>query len=167
MSPFLRLIYVKGKGDFVNYIKEAENYLKYYRHLQKSLDNTEREINYLKLRDMPRYIKASQMEETEIRSMMGKDDAWNDIYKIIMLTECWNDTSKAMQNIDDVLDMISGEKNCGHYSRLLKLWYIDKWDKYEISEELHLSRRSVFYHKEEAIRSFAVALFGIKALKAV
>jgi hypothetical protein len=151
----------------MDYIKEAENYLKYYRHLNKSVESLEKEIIRLKYKDAPRIIKAVAMDESEIRSQLGKNDAMNDVYKLLTLTECQDDTKKSIKNIDDILDMISAEKGCGHYGFLLKFWYVDKMDKLDIAEELHISERSVYYHKENAIKSFAIALFGIAVLKVV
>ncbi|CEP67867.1 RNA polymerase sigma factor, region 3/4 [Moorella glycerini] len=151
----------------MNYIKEAENYLRYYHDLYKSLENINRQIARLIGRAAPREVTAICFDETGIKS--GRyDETLNTLFELQKLVECREETQTALSEIDKILEEISREPGCELYGQVLRKWYIEKKSKEEIAEELgYSSRQSVYDIKNRAIRIFAVRLFGLGALKAI
>lgn len=77
-------------------------------------------------------------------------------------------TAIEIGKIDDVLVAICEGSGCERYKDVLVMWYVNKLDKEDIAERLGYShRQSVYEIKNKAIRKFAVALYGVTALKAI
>lgn len=152
----------------MNYIKEAENYLHYYRELQKSIKTMKRELSRLFEQQEPKTVKATQYDITGIPGMMQQDEAYNVLFKIQKITDSIRTTEKAIKEIDIILDDISIDEGCELYGLVLRMWYINKIPKEEIAEEVsYSSRQSVYDIRNKAIRKFAVRLFGLEALKMI
>jgi hypothetical protein len=151
----------------MNYIREAENYLKHYRDLRYSLNQIEKEITKIKWSGAPREISAMNLDGMPSGSIQ-QDEMINIIFKLKCYTEMKENTLKQINEIDTILNTLEKEEGCESYSKLLKLWYVDKKNKEDIAEELgYSSRQSIYTHRNKAIRKFAIRLFGIDVLKAV
>jgi len=149
----------------MDYIKEAEKKLHYYRILHQSIEQMDREISRLVARAGPKNLSAMVLDESGIRGA-GVDETVNLLFQIDQLQTSKEETARELADVDKLLDTISTENK--RYGPLLRAWYIEQKSKEVIAEELGYSGfRSVYTLKNEAIRRFAVLLFGIKAWRAV
>jgi hypothetical protein len=154
-------------ADRLNYIREAENYLRYYRQLKKSIEHADRMITWLTWGTIPKDMRAAQLEATGIHA----DHPVNTVNQLYQLQK-WQDikarTMIELSAIDDELDSICEENGCERYKDILVMWYVDKLYKEEIADKLGYScKKSVYSMRDKAIEKFAVALFGISALEAI
>lgn len=151
----------------MNCIREAENYLRYYRELHQSVEHAEYMISKLVNQTAPNDLSAVSMDVTGIRA--GKPyNTLNQMYQLQMWQEIKDSTLVEIAKIDSVLDAISQNSGCEIYKKLLYMWYVEKKVKEEIAEELGYShKQSVYEIRNKAIIKFAVALFGIVALEAI
>lgn len=151
----------------MNCIREAENYLRYYRELHQSIEHADYMINKLSKQTAPRELSAVSMDITGIRA--GRTfNTLNQMYQLQIWQEMKEKTMVEVEKIDNILDSISHEYGCEKYKDILFMWYIKKIGKEEIAEIMgYSSRQSVYDLRNRAINKFAVALFGILALKAI
>lgn len=150
----------------MNYIKEAENRLTYYRELQRSVDEMTRRIARLVAKAGPEQLRAAVLDDVGVSS--GRHDTTlNIILEIQKLQESLLETKKGLFEIDAILDEISHGEGCENYGKLLRMWYMQRASKEIIAEQLCCSIRKVYYDKDAAIRKFAVRIFGMAALKIV
>lgn len=150
----------------MDYIREAEKRLWHYKDLKRSLEWQEREIGKLKWEGYP--SGASGISYDGMPKGMNKDEAVNIAFKIKMYMDMVESTESELNEIDKVLEGISQDKGCELYGQVLKMWYIEGVPKDEIADRLHYSSRTSIYEiKNEAIRKFAVVLFGLDALIAL
>lgn len=151
----------------MNCIREAENYLRYYRELKKSVEHADRMIGQLMRQTAPRMIGAVTMDITGIRTSQPHDTL-NQIYQLQKWQEMKELTLNEIGKVDSVLDAICQDSGCERYKEVLVMWYVEKMDKDMIAGKFgYSSRQSVYDMKNKAIRKFAVALFGVTALKAI
>lgn len=149
----------------MDYIKEAEKKLHYYRTLHQSIEQMDRDISRLVARAGPKTLSAMVLDQSGVRGA-GVDETVNILYQIGELQDSRAETVGELAEVDKLLDTISAEDK--RYGPVLRAWYIERKTKETIAEELGYSGfRSVYTLKNEAIRRFAVLLFGIKAWRAV
>lgn len=151
----------------MNYIREAENRLRYYSDLKKSLKNIEREITKLKWSGMPKDIEAINYDGMP-KAKKINDEMINVVFKLKCYSEMKEDTIKQLNEIDYILEDI--EKKYPGYGEILKLWYIDDAPKEAIAGKMNYSpnsRKSIYKIKNDAIRIFAIRIFGIHGLEVV
>lgn len=148
-------------------IKEAENYLRYYRELHRSIEHANYMINKLVKQTVPKDMSAIAMDITGVRA--GKPcNTLNQMYQLQMWQEMKKSTLAELEKVDAVLDLISSGVGCERYKDILHIWYVEKADKEDIAERMgYSSRQSIYDLKNRAISKFSVALFGITALKAI
>ncbi|WP_333594382.1 hypothetical protein [Anaerospora hongkongensis] len=151
----------------MNCIREAENYLRYYRELSQSLGHADRMIKQLKQQGAPREVGAVNMDVTGVRA--GKPvNTLNQIYQLQRWQEMKERTQEEIEKVEEELSGICLDPGCERYRDLLHMWYVEKKDKETIADELGYShRQSVYEIKNKAIKKFAVALFGVMALEAM
>jgi len=150
----------------LNYIKEAEKYLKYYYDLNESIKRMTRERAILLHDSWPEDIKGIDYTKPKIDENFHQDEAYDILYKIKVLTENIEITQEKLKEIDIILDDISIDDGCELYGPVLKMWYVDKLPKELIAEKVkYSSRQSIYDIKNKAIRKFAIRLFGLEALK--
>jgi len=150
----------------MNCIREAENYLRYYRELHQSIEHADYMISKLVNKTAPKEISAVSMDVTGVRA--GKPcNTLNQLYQLQMWQEMKDRTLVEIEKIDNILISISNDPECEKYKDVLSMWYVKKAIKEDIAYELGYSERNVYYLKEKAIRKFSVALFGIQALQAI
>lgn len=147
----------------MNYIVEAENVLKKYKLMQSSIKNIKAEMDSIERGMRPSSKVVATLEETGVRGSKKN----NDLFRYAELKAMREETQDYLDRIDCILADISLEKNCGIYGQLLKLWYIEKLSKEKIMEEFHYSGyQAIYEYRNKAIEAFAVALYGIRAVKA-
>lgn len=151
----------------MNYIKEAENVLKYYRDLNRSIDHMSHEIGKLMGQNAPHHLTAVPLDPAGGIHGSGKDDTYNVLYKIKVLTENRDKTKAELDTINQILDEIIKEPGCEKYRYVLMEWYIHRTPKEEIAEEMPCSVRNVYRLRDEAIKKFALRYFGLEVLKII
>ncbi len=149
----------------MNCIREAEEHLWYYRDMKRSLEHIERKLNKLHWDGKPQELKAVEIDGMP-HANRQHDDMINIMYEYKRYLHMKETTELEIKEIDMILDDITKEKGCEHYKDVLKMWYIEKATKYEIALKIGYSERSVYHHKEKAIKKFAIQLFGLSALSA-
>lgn len=151
----------------MNYIKEAEQRLKYYGDLYKSIEHMNREISRLIYQAGPKSNSKSIVDITKIPDS-AKDETYNILFKIQTLVNSKTKTEKELEKIDSVLRDISQDEGCEYYGEVLRKWYIERVPKEYIAHDIgYSSRRSIYTVRAKAIRKFAVRLFGLNALKII
>jgi hypothetical protein len=151
----------------MNYIREAENVLWYYRDLYQSIELLTKRIGKLISNAGPSDISAMVLDDTGIRSKKV-DDALNVLFEIQKLTELRKETQEAIADVDKILNGFENEADCKYYGIVLRKWYIERVPKEDIAREIGYSSKQTIYDiKNRAIRKFAVMLYGIDALKVV
>ena len=151
----------------MNYIKEAENRLWYYRDLQGSTIEMQRQINRIVGRSGPQALTAIHLDDTGVKS--GRhDETINTLFEIQRLQAAIERTQEEFGEINQLLDGISQEQGCELYGMVLQKWYIERQTKEAIARDINYSSiQTVYDIKNKAIRKFAVRLFGIEALAAI
>lgn len=147
----------------MNYIREAEKYLKHYKDLKYSLEQIDREIYRLQMSSAPKDIKAVNFDGVP-HAEYYQDNIFNIAFQLKVFTEAKEQTLARLEEIDRILEDIGRENK--NYEKILRMWYIEKRPWEEIAEGLQYSpksRNSIYELKNEAIRKFAVMLFGIGA----
>lgn len=151
----------------MNCIREAENYLRYYRELNQSLGHADRMINQLKRQSAPREVGAVNMDVTGVRAEKPVNTL-NQIYQLQRWQEMKERTQVEIDKVEESLKGICLDPGCERYRDILYMWYVEKKDKEAIANEIGYStRQSVYDIKIKAIRKFAVCLFGVTALQAI
>jgi hypothetical protein len=151
----------------MNCIREAENYLRYYRDLHQSIEHADYMINKLVGQTAPKGMSAISIDITGV-SGTKPINTLNQMYQLQMWKEMKGRTLVEIEKVDSVLDSISQEQGCERYKDILFMWYVEKKAKEDIAEEIGYShRQSVYEIRNKAIKKFAVALFGIVALEAM
>lgn len=141
----------------MNYIKEAEIYLKEYYDFSKSLGNIILELDSIE-KEMTS-IKSMNYSDVPASGSVNPDDRLvNLIFKKQVKQEAYEMTSSKINLIDSILESM------GEDGVLLRRLYIDGDIHFKIYNDLGLSERSFYRRKCEAIRKFAIQLFGIKAV---
>lgn len=148
----------------MNYIREAENYLRYYRELHQSIEHADYMISKLMYKTAPSDMSAVSMDITGVRA--GKPySTLNQMYQLQMWQEMKERTLEELTKVDNILDAISKDTGCEIYRKLLYMWYVEKKSMSHISDKIQYTERHLWRLKKEAIQKFAVALFGIIVLK--
>lgn len=150
----------------MNCIREAENYLRYYRELRQSIGHADRMITKLKWQSAPREVGAVNMDVTGVRAEKPINTL-NQMYQLQKWQEMRELTQVEIDKIDEQLDFLSSEPGCEQYRVILTRWYVDKHNREDIADELGHSLRNIYRIKEQAMQKFSVMLFGIEALKAI
>lgn len=150
----------------MDYIREAEKVLWHYKDLEKSLSWQNRQINRLFRIRAP--LEISAINYDGMPKGRNNDETMNVLCELGMYSEMSNNTKKKIDEIDEILKGLSDDEGCQYYEEVLRLWYIDGMHKDDIAEHLNFSSRTSIYQiRNEAIRKFAVRLFGSDALKAI
>lgn len=151
----------------MNCIREAENYLRYYRELNQSLGHADRMINKIKWQSAPRALGAVNMDVTGVRADKPINTL-NQMYQLQKWQEMRERTQEEIDGIEVSLQGICLDPGCERYRDILFMWYVEKRDKEDIAECMGYStRQSVYDIKAKAMRKFAVCLFGVTALEAM
>lgn len=151
----------------MNYIEEAENYLRHYYDLHRSLQNMRRERGKLIGRSAPKGYSEKDYTQPRPSNMSGQDDAYDVLFKIKTLTDNIQKTEGYLEEVNIILDEISVEPGCELFGDILRKWYIEKLPREEIAQESQYCERNIYKIKDKAIRKFAVNIFGLDAVSIV
>lgn len=148
----------------MNYIKEAEDYLRNYNDLLSAVDNLKREISEID-EDLVciKNIDYSGMPHGS-GSALPDDKLVNKLYRKQKAEEELESTQKAIKRVNEVLEGLNvGEGNEKH-EEVLRLFYIENARGQALEKKLDCSERHAYRLKGRAIRRLAVQLFGIKVI---
>lgn len=148
----------------MDYIKEAIDELREYNRLKDSLVNIAEEIQDVKC-EMEN-VKAVTISDMPHGSgpTCPDDNLINKMYTVHKKQEEYKHTKHRIDRIDRILSSISQEKGCEQYGKVLKLWFIDKWEKADIATETGYTERHLYRIENWAIRKFAIELNGIDVI---
>ena len=141
----------------MNYIKEAETYLKDYYDFNKSLENIHIELESIEQELIS--VKSINYDDVPACGSCNSDDRIvNLIFKKQVKEEAYKLTSSKIEHIDIILNEM------GEDGVILRRAYIDGDMHFKIYNDLNLSERTFYSRKAIAIRKFAIRLFGLKAV---
>lgn len=149
----------------MNYLKEAEEELKRYNDLNKSLDVIHEDLRIINF-DLTT-VKASSCDSQPGGNRVNGDDAIaNMIFKKQSKERAYTSTKAAIKNIERALDNIEmdGEKKTSD-REILKMFYIDKLGETRTAENLFISKATFHRRKYIALKRFATQFFGLDASK--
>ena len=146
-----------------DYIKQAELILNNYKLLRESLKNIDYRLSKLTKTGAPQALKALDITTVGGTAKMTTEAIFSEVIEKQLEREA---TLIAIDGIHQALSVISQRKGCEDYSKLLIMWYVEELDKERIISILgYSSRQSIYNRRDKALRKFAVAFFGIKALE--
>ena len=146
----------------MDYIREAVEYLKNYDRLETALENLRDEIKELR-------IDLKSVKELTYSDMPGgsgsalPDDATiNKIYRLKKAEEEYSSTYKTLKRMNKVFEKFENENK--NYGRILRGYFIDCLKEEQLMEDFHYSDRHLRRLKQQALRAFAIEIFGIKVI---
>lgn len=142
----------------INYFDAAENTLRARGMLETALSNLER-----KKERILQYGAPSEYPSADMSKPYTSSKAVNDtLAECVELAEVVREitiTREKIEEIDRALGQLDGED-----ARILRLWYIERKSKEEITESVsYSSRTSVYDLRNKAVANFALLYFGAGA----
>lgn len=146
----------------IDYFEKAETVLKNYKLLRESLGHIDRRLNRLSMMGAPKPLTAIDISAVTGTGGMTTEAILKEV------AEKQNEKSETVlviKDIEQALTVIAERKDCSDYRKLLIMWYVDELDKEKIINILgYSSRQSAYSHRNKALRKFAIAFFGAKAM---
>ena len=142
----------------INYFDAAVNTLRARGMLETALSNLER-----KKERILRYGAPSEYPSADMSKPYTSSKAVNDtLAECVELAEVVREitiTREKIEEIDRALGQLDGDD-----ARILRLWYIERKSKEEITESVsYSSRTSVYDLRNKAVANFALLYFGAGA----
>lgn len=151
----------------MNYIEEAEKYLKSHRDMYRGLNNMRKERAKLIGQAGPKGYPEADYTQPVVEGGKDRDDAYNLLFTIKVLTDKIQKTEKQLEDVERILGEISQDEGCELYGDILRKWYIDRVPKEEIAQDARYCKRNIYKIKDKAIRKLAINLFGLDAVSVV
>lgn len=146
----------------MDYIKEAENYLKHYASLRKSVSHARYMVHKLMMKSCPGEVSAVNNDITGV-SAQHPVNTLQEMYELQQWQKVITDNEHEITHITDILESLEDKEKI-----ILEMWYIDKIQVIDIAVKFEFEeRRSAYNLKNKALKDFAIKLFGINALKAI
>lgn len=146
----------------MDYVKEAENYLRHYASLKKSVSHAKFMIDQLAFRACPGEVSAVTNDITGV-SAQHPVNTLQEMYELQKWKSVCEDSAGEIAHIEELLNGMDEKER-----KVLELWFLERMSISEIAADLRYEeRRSVYNLKNKALKDFAVALFGIHALRAI
>lgn len=148
----------------MDYVKEAEGYLRSYTDLTEAVENLENELDFLE-------EELTGAKAIDYSGMPGgggaslpDDRLVNLLYKKQIKEKSLELTKKKIDHIDLVLSQLSIGEGNEQDEKVLRKFFIDNLRGQALEKEFTVSERHVYRMKGKAIRRFAIQIFGIKGL---
>ena len=146
----------------MDYIKEAENYLKHYASLRKSVSHARYMIDKLMMKSCPGEVSAVNNDITGV-SAQHPVNTLQEMYELQQWQKIVTDNEHEIKHISDTLESLEDKEKL-----ILEMWYVNKMQAIDIMNEFEYDeRRSVYNLKSKALKNFAINLFGIKVFNAI
>lgn len=146
----------------MDYKKDAEDQLRYYKYLKGAVDNLKTEISNINTElTCIKNIDYSGMPHGS-GSALPDDNIVNKLYRKQRAIEELKITLRAIKRIEVILDKIQ-ELNESE-GKILKVFYIEGLRGEALEDAMGCSERNCYRIKYEAIKKLAIELYGIKVL---
>lgn len=146
----------------MDYVKEAENYLRHYASLKKSVEHAQYMIERLMYKSRPREVGAVQNDVTGVAAQCSG----NTLQEMYELQRWQSVREESLHEIGHIERLLEGMDEKEH--SLLNLWFVQKLSVVDIMVEMDYETRQAVYNlKTKAVKNFSVILFGIQALRAI
>lgn len=143
----------------MDYIKEAEGYLRSYRDFKQSIATIESEIDYLD----EELIGAKAIDYSGMPSGGGAtlpdDRVINLLYQKQVKQKALDSTKAKINHIEKIFTNLGAKDE-----ELLKAFYLNNLRGIELEGQFGVSERHAYNLKKIAIKRFAIQLFGIKVV---
>lgn len=142
----------------MNYIKEAEEYLRSYSDLKDSIVNIQKELEFLELE----ITGAKAMDYSGMPgggAALPDDRLVNLLFKKQVKEAALESTENTIAYIKSIFKNLSEEE-----SKVLKAFYVEGLRGTALEEKFKICERQVYNLRKPAIRRFAKQLFGIKVI---
>jgi len=146
----------------LDYIREAVDFLINYNNLKTSLINLEMDI-----REINAELNAGQMKAIEYSDMpkgdssqLPDDKLINKMYMFQVKKKEYFLTKKIIKKMDEVMARLPSNDE-----RILRAYYILGYREETLFKHTFCSERTFYRAKTQAIRTFAIQLHGINAIK--
>lgn len=145
----------------MDYIKETIEYLKSYKDLEVSRMNLQDKINIINAEIGGQAIS---YKDTSGGSGQEPDDALlNRIFQRDRCKEQLTETLRVIGHIEKAFN--SFETDNDQYGKLLRSWLIENKSLEYTAEQLGVTERHIYRIKNQALKKFAIQLFGIRVIK--
>jgi Protein of unknown function (DUF1492). len=142
----------------MDYIREAVTYLENYENLLVARKHLQEKV--LELKENLVSIKGvSYSDLPKGKSIAPDDPMFNRIFELDKSIKLFEENEEALKDIKKSLEDLPGESK-----RIIQLWYIQRKSETEVLMTLNMSRRTFYRLKSQAVRIFAVQLFGIRSI---
>ncbi len=148
----------------MDYIKESEKILRHYRRLQLSVPMLEKQLSRLCGKGGPSSKVTAVLDLSCVRASSNRS-AEQIIFEIMELQGCLVETKERLEEIDQLLLDLSSERGCDWHDKFLREWYVDNLPRAEIEAHFDRCKRNLYNMRDEAIKAFAVAYFGIRPFR--
>lgn len=154
---------MEGKEDvLMDYVKEAENYLRHYASLKKSVEHAQYMIERLTYKSRPREVGAAQNDVTGVAAQCP-GNTLQEMYELQRWQSVREESLHEIGHIERLLEGMDEKER-----RVLQMWYVEKMNAADVAADFgYDERRSVYNLKGKALKNFSVILFGVSALKAI
>lgn len=148
----------------MNYIKEAVEYLRNYENLITSTANLRDEILGLKV-DLKsvKEISYSDMPHGSSDASLADDAIVNKMFQLKKAEEDYKETSRTLKRMDKTMERFKESNEL--YFNILNGYFVDKLTEEQLMKDFSYSDRHLRRIKQNALRTFAIQLFGINAMK--
>lgn len=145
----------------MNYFKAAEDLLRSVPTLERALENLRKRERRLLDSGAPRTSGINYE-----KSYAGAHFANDTLNELLELTECEKNIAATESELSEVRDVI-GQLDT-EQARLVRLWYIDRYTKERIMEEMHIESPTTVYNlRNRAVAEFALLYYGAAALPSI
>jgi ArpU family phage transcriptional regulator len=142
----------------MNYIREAAMYLENYENLLIARKHLKEKV--LELKENLTAIKGVSYSDLPKGKAIAPDDSMaNMIFELDTSIKLFEENEEALKDIEKSLEDLPEESK-----RIIWLWYVEEKTETQMLSELNISRSTFYRLKSQAIRTFAVQLFGVRAV---
>jgi hypothetical protein len=148
----------------MNYMKEAVEYLRNYENLITSIANLRDEILGLKV-DLKsvKELSYSDMPHGSRDAALADDVIVNKMFQLKKAEEDYKETSRTLKRMDKTMERFKDSNEV--YYNILSGYFIDQYTEEQLMKDFNYSDRHLRRIKQNALRAFAIQLFGISAMK--
>jgi len=149
----------------MDYMREAVEYLKNYDRLNNAVAGLKDEIIELKvsLRTVEA-LKYSDMPSGSGGSGAPDDDIVNKMVRLHKAEEEYKSTCKMLNRMNKAFERFESKDK--DYAKVLKGYFMECLTEEQLAKDFKYSDRQLRRIKQQAIRAFAITIFGVKVLGA-
>lgn len=143
----------------MDYVREAVEYLKNYDNLlvaRKHLNE-----NILMLKENLESVKGISYSDMPRGNSKGTpdDELVNKIFELNESIKLFEENEQAIRSTEEALKDLQGD-----FKKIIWSWYVEEKTETQMLNELNISRATFYRLKSQAIRTFAIQLFGVRAI---